>query len=182
MRKSDSSASKLPSTLKKSVSMVKEGSSAYILRRKPVLKLVAKAQPSLILTGVSQKPENQLTAFEKMNIIKGGLSKKDLENLKEKTTLDYDKLAIALSVTRATLINKKGKEKFNISLSERIISLADIYSYGYEVFEDAATFNRWMFRSNKALGGEIPYHFMDNQFGREEVRNVIGRIDHGVIS
>ncbi len=182
MRK-DAGAVKLNSkTSKKSVVLVKEGAAAYSYRQKPVLKVVAKTNPSIILTGVSQKPESQLTAFEKMNIIKGGLSKNDLENLKERTTLDYDKLAAALSVTRATLINKKGKEKFNISLSERIISLADIYSYGYEVFENSETFNHWMFRSNKALGGEIPYHFMDNQFGREEVRNIIGRIDHGIIS
>lgn len=184
MRKSDSALKILPkSTKKTSINIIKEEAVAYQPRPKTTLKVVAKAMdPSIILTGVSQKPESQLTAFEKMNIIKGGLSKKDLVNLKEKTTLDYDKLAAVLSVTRATLINKKGKEKFNISLSERIVSLADIYSYGYEVFEDPVLFNQWMFRSNKALGGEIPYYFMDNQFGREEVRNIIGRIDHGIIS
>jgi len=135
-----------------------------------------------ILTAVTKKPENRMTSFEKMNAVRLGISKKDLENLKAKTRLDYDKLANALSVTRATLINKKKQEKFNAALSERIISLADIYSYGYEVFEDEDRFNKWMFRPNQALGGKLPYEFIDNQFGREEIKNLIGRIDYGVYS
>ena len=135
-----------------------------------------------ILTAITKKPENRMTSLEKMNAVRLGISKKDLENLKAKTRLDYDKLANALSVTRATLINKKKQEKFNAALSERIISLADIYSYGYEVFEDEDRFNKWMFRPNQALGGKLPYEFIDNQFGREEIKNLIGRIDYGVYS
>lgn len=125
-------------------------------------------------------PENKLTAIQKWQLVRAGISKNSLEDLKQKAHLDYDLLAKALSVTRATLINKKGKEKFNAAVSEGIVSLADLYSYGYEVFEDIDTFNRWMFEPNRALGGELPYHFLDNQFGREEVKNIIGRIAYGV--
>ncbi len=135
-----------------------------------------------ILIGAAFKPENQMTSIEKMNIVQSGLSKKDLENLKAKTKLDYGKLATALSVTRATLINKKKQQKFSTVLSERIMSLADIYSYGYEVFEDEDRFNQWMFRPNQALNGRLPYELMDNQFGREEVKDIIGRIAYGVYS
>lgn len=137
---------------------------------------------SVILQNASQKPESHLTAYEKMHIVKDGVSKKDLELLKSKTDLDYTMLAKALSVTRATLINKKRSEKFNVNLSERIVGLADLYSYGYEVFENEERFNDWMARPNKALNGEAPYDLIDNQFGREEVRNLIGRIDYGIYS
>lgn len=139
-------------------------------------------QFSVILQNASQKPESHLTAYEKMHIVKDGVSKKDLELLKSKTDLDYTMLAKALSVTRATLINKKRSEKFNVNLSERIVGLADLYSYGYEVFENEERFNDWMARPNKALNGEAPYDLIDNQFGREEVRNLIGRIDYGIYS
>lgn len=137
---------------------------------------------TVILSDISDKPESHMTPLEKMDIARTGISKKALETLKEKTELDYDKLAVALAVTRATLINKKGDEKFNTSLSERIIDLANIYSYGYEVFEDVTRFNQWMFRPNRALGGQSPYDLIDNQFGREEIRDIIGRIDYGVYS
>jgi putative toxin-antitoxin system antitoxin component (TIGR02293 family) len=135
-----------------------------------------------ILSDATEKRESHMTSLEKMDVVRLGVSKKDLESLKVKTRLDYGKLANALSVTRATLINKKRKEKFNAVLSERIISLADIYSYGYEIFEDEDRFNEWMFKPNQALNGGVPFELMNNQFGREEVRNIIGRIAYGVYS
>jgi len=135
------------------------------------------------LTDLLQGSKNQqaeVSGFDKMEMINHGISKKEFEYLKQKSGLDYDQLSEVLSVARATLINKKGAEKFNYSLSEKIVSLADIYSYGYEVFEDEARFNAWVFRPNRALGGKAPYYFLNNQYGREEVKNLIGRIDYGV--
>lgn len=135
-----------------------------------------------IFVPATSKPENQLTGFEKMELSEEGISKRDLEKLKEVAGLDYDKLAQALSVTRATLIGKKGKAKFNTSLSEKIVALADIYSYGYEVFGDGATFNDWVLKTNTALGGKRPFDLLHSSFGREEVKHLIGRIDYGVYS
>lgn len=135
-----------------------------------------------IIVEKTAKPEWQMTAVEKMDMVRDGVSKKDLESLKSKTNLDYDKLSILLSTTRATLINKKGTENFSAALSERIISIADLYSYGFEVFEDETKFKEWVFRPNQALGGKQPFELIDNQFGREEVKNLIGRIDYGVYS
>jgi putative toxin-antitoxin system antitoxin component (TIGR02293 family) len=135
-----------------------------------------------ILADACKKPENQLSAFEKMHIVRDGVSKKDLELLKNKADLDYTMLAKALSVTRATLINKKRSEKFGAGLSEKIMAMADLYSYGFEVFEDKDRFNQWMSKPNKALGGQVPYDLIDNQFGREEIKNLIGRIDYGIYS
>ena len=66
--------------------------------------------------------------------------------------------------------------------SNSIIAVAELYSFGYEVFEDKDKFNKWMFATNQALGGATPFDFMDNQFGREEIRNLIGRIAYGVFS
>lgn len=135
-----------------------------------------------ILNQAAKKPESRMTSFEKINMIKEGISKKDLESLKDKAGLDYNQLSKVLSVARATLINKKGNDRFDTNLSEKIVSVADIYSYGYEVFEDETKFNDWIFRSNRSLGGQAPYDLLDSQYGREEVKNLIGRIDYGVYS
>ncbi len=136
----------------------------------------------VILREAAEKPESKMTSFEKIGLIKEGISKKDLENLKQKADLDYNQLAKILLVARATLINRKGKEKFDMSLSEKIVGVADIYSYGYEVFEEESRFNTWMFRPNQALGGSAPYDLLDNQYGREEIKSLIGRINYGVYS
>ena len=123
-----------------------------------------------------------LTSIEKMQMAQKGVSKIYLEKLKDMANLDYQKLATALAVTRATLINKKKQEKFNASLSERIVGLADLYDYGFKVFDDKEKFNRWMIAPNKALGGKAPFDIINSQFGREEVKNILGRIQYGVYS
>ena len=123
-----------------------------------------------------------LTPMEKMQLAQKGVSKIFLEKLKVMANLDYQKLATALAVTRATLINKKKQEKFNASLSERIVGLADLYDYGFKVFEDKEKFNHWMVAPNKALGGKAPFDIINSQFGREEVKNILGRIEYGVYS
>jgi len=146
------------------------------------LSSAAIGKSAFVLLHRDAKPEYHLTPFEKINMVKQGISKKALELFKQKTGLDYDQLAAIFSVARATLINKKGNAKFNQTLSEKILGLADIYSYGYEVFEDQNRFNEWIFRPNKSLGGQSPYDLLDNQYGREEVKNIIGRIDFGVYS
>ncbi|MCG2430733.1 type II toxin-antitoxin system Xre/ParS family antitoxin [Aequorivita xiaoshiensis] len=141
-----------------------------------------KEAPTYFYDGNLAIPLVDMTPFQKMQIVRDGVTKTYLTQLKEETSLDYDALAQALSVTRSTLINKKGDQKFSDHISERIIAVAEIYSFGYEVFEDKDNFNQWMFSSNQALAGSKPFELMDNQFGREEVRNLIGRIAHGVFS
>lgn len=137
---------------------------------------------AILFTGTVKKPESQMTPIEKMERLHKGIRKKELETLKARTGLDYDKLSALLSVTRATLINKPRTATFSSSLSERILALAALYSYGYDVFEDEKTFNQWMFIPNRALGGKTPYEVCNNQFGREEVKHIIGRIDYGIYS
>ncbi len=142
----------------------------------------AQDAPTMYYEGNAAIPLNDLTSIQKMRIIKNGISKDYLETFKKATSLDYDSLAGALSVTRATLINKKGTQKFSDQVSEKIVSLADLYSFGYEVFGDKDNFNKWMFVPNQALGGLAPFDIIDNYYGKEEVRNLIGRIAYGVYS
>ena len=117
---------------------------------------------------------------EKISIIKEGISKNNLNEIKTDYDFDYDTLSKILSVSRATLINKKGDEKFDQNTSERIMHLRDIIDYGESVFEDKNAFNEWLKKSNLALGGKTPLELMDTIYGIEEVKREIGRIEYGV--
>jgi len=134
------------------------------------------------LLRVVRRPENQLSLMEKMEVVENGISKESLESLKALAGLDYDQLARILNVARATLINKKSPERFNTDLSDKIMSLADIFSYGFQVFEDKDRFRLWIRTPLKALGGKAPGDLLNTSFGREEVRNLIGRMEYGVYS
>jgi putative toxin-antitoxin system antitoxin component (TIGR02293 family) len=148
--------------------------------KEAAIKYSAIKENKAIVRVITDRPEFTLSPIEKMSVVEKGISKTALQNLKDKARLDYDQLAKLLNVARATLINKKGKEKFNEDVSDKILGLAEIYSYGYEVFEDRDRFNEWVFSSNRGLGGQAPFDILHNSFGREEVKNLIGRIDYGI--
>ncbi|SFP69846.1 type II RES/Xre toxin-antitoxin system antitoxin [Parafilimonas terrae] len=119
-------------------------------------------------------------AADKITIIKKGISKRELEAVKQESGLDYDTLSNVLSVSKAKLHSKKGAEKFDQNTSERIMLLADVIAYGQNVFEDKKTFNEWLKTSNTALGGKAPIELMDTIYGIDEVKKEIGRIEYGV--
>lgn len=127
-------------------------------------------------------PVYALNPFQKINKIRAGISKKELSSVKNAAGLDYDMLAELLSVGRATLINKRGDEKFNANISEKIFALADLYSFGYEVFGEADKFNRWMKSPNISISGKSPISLADTLTGIGEIKNMIGRIAYGVYS
>ncbi|SHE63217.1 putative toxin-antitoxin system antitoxin component, TIGR02293 family [Cnuella takakiae] len=126
------------------------------------------------------RPVHEWTGMEKISKVRQGMTRKDLEDVKESFGLDYETLAKVLSVAKATLFNKKGAEKFNPSLSEKIFVLADLYSYGLSVFGEKERFNSWLEKENRALGYARPLELLDTMIGVDEVKNMIGRIEHGI--
>jgi putative toxin-antitoxin system antitoxin component (TIGR02293 family) len=123
---------------------------------------------------------NRLSPKDKINIIKGGISKKQLSDIKLEAELDYDDLSEILSTSRATLIAKKGSQTFDQRISERIFLLSDLIAYGQEIFGDKDTFNQWLKSPSEALGNATPLSAMDTLYGIEEVKKEIGRIAYGV--
>ena len=158
---------------------------AIQLLRETALKRINESKSVIygsLMPTLGGKRENDLTLVEKMTIIRAGITKANLQELMQKISLNYDQLSQLFGVTKSLFINKNSSERFDVSISEKIIGLADLYSYGYEVFESKEDFDKWIFKPNLALGNQAPYKLIDNQFGREEVRNLIGRIDYGVYS
>ncbi|HEY8894098.1 MAG TPA: antitoxin Xre/MbcA/ParS toxin-binding domain-containing protein [Niastella sp.] len=121
-----------------------------------------------------------LTSQYKIGIVKNGITKKQLEAIKSETDFDYNTLSNLLGVSRTTLIKKKGEEKFDQLTSERIMLLAEVISYGREVFENKDLFNGWLKKPSFALGGKAPLELLDTIYGIAEVKKELGRIEYGV--
>jgi len=129
---------------------------------------------------IPEVPLDALAPPFKIGIVKNGISKKQLEAIKSQTDLNYGHLSTILSISRTSLINKKGDARFNPATSERIMRLADVLCYGREVFECRELFNSWIRIPCIALGGKSPLELLDTLYGMEEVKKELGRIEHGV--
>ncbi|QEC52171.1 putative toxin-antitoxin system antitoxin component (TIGR02293 family) [Anseongella ginsenosidimutans] len=150
-------------------------------KKKAVYPAKEPEKPALMLSD-TEAPPYELSPQQKIAKIKSGISKKDLTSLKDAASLDYDMLAELLSVARVTLINKKGEEKFNRNVSEKIMALADLYSYGFDIFGNGDKFNAWMNEPNAALGQIAPIELSDTIIGIQEVKHLVGRIAFGIFS
>ena len=121
-----------------------------------------------------------LTSQYKIGIIKNGITKTQLEAIKSETDFDYHTLSNLLAVSRTTLIKKKGEDRFDQPTSERIMLLAELLSYGREVFESKERFNAWLKEPSSALSGKEPLELLDTLYGIDEVKKELGRIEYGV--
>lgn len=126
-------------------------------------------------------PVYQADSFSKIQKIHQGATKDEVEHFKLRAGLDYESLAKMLNVTKATLFNRKGNQRFDSSLSERLMALTDLYSYGYNVMGSREKFNHWMKSENIAIQGK-PLEFTDTLYGISEIKNILGRIEYGVYS
>jgi putative toxin-antitoxin system antitoxin component (TIGR02293 family) len=128
------------------------------------------------------QPEFFLNNFAKAQLAQSGISKLSFEHFKLRTGLDYNQLAWLLSVARNTLINKKGEDVFDVTISEKLIALAEVYTHGFDVFGSEDVFIQWLNHPNRALGMVTPFSLLQTQYGRQEVQDILGRIEWGVYS
>lgn len=117
---------------------------------------------------------------DKIKIVKQGVKKSDLADIRVELGLDYSVLSTILGVHERNLYIKKGDETFNKTISDKIMSIAELYSYGFEIFESKEHFNRWMNTESKAWDMK-PIDLLDTYVGLEEVRNEITRLEYGIL-
>jgi putative toxin-antitoxin system antitoxin component (TIGR02293 family) len=118
--------------------------------------------------------------LKKIGLIREGVTKDRVLDIKEDIEIDYDQLSRILAVSRATITAKKKDGKFKPDASERILHLNDVIRLGHQVFGERPAFNLWLKSPSKALGNVSPLSVMDTIYGIEEVKKEILRIAHGV--
>jgi putative toxin-antitoxin system antitoxin component (TIGR02293 family) len=77
---------------------------------------------------------------------------------------------------------KKENKHFEALYAEKILEIALLYQNGKSVFGSQQVFDRWMDSENIALGGSKPKSLLDSNFGIQLIKDVLIRIEHGVVS
>lgn len=78
----------------------------------------------------------------------------------------------------------KAQEEARLSprKSERIVRMAQVTARAIEVFGADEKALVWLKQPNRALRGEAPLDLLDTEIGAQAVKDVLGRIEHGVFS
>jgi putative toxin-antitoxin system antitoxin component (TIGR02293 family) len=127
-----------------------------------------------------------LRSFDTATLVKQleeGISYAAFERLKLTLKVSSKELAEATLITQRTLARRKKAGRMRPDESDRLVRLARVFSRSIELYEgDSDAAQSWMMRPNRAFAGVSPLEMTKTEVGAREVENLIGRIEHGVIS
>jgi putative toxin-antitoxin system antitoxin component (TIGR02293 family) len=122
------------------------------------------------------------TSIEVRARIKQGLPYRSLESVRERLRLSVPEAATVLHMPPRTLARRRQSRKLDPDESDRLYRIARVAGQAVAVFgaEDKAA--TWLRRPNRALNGELPIRLLDTDVGAQQVEDILGRIEHGIVS
>ena len=122
--------------------------------------------------------------FGVADAIENGLQFVALDNLKLALELSDVEAADTLGISQKTIsrMRKTPRKKLGKVPSDRIYRLAHIFVLAHQVFEDMELARDWLHSPQVGLNNRIPLDLADTEVGSREIINLLGRIEHGVLS
>lgn len=111
-----------------------------------------------------------------------GLPKQSLVFFLRKSRLDEKRVFRYLDVTKRTLDNYKPEERMRLYISDRLIHLAELYAKGKELFNGIDEFTEWLNLPSIDLEGEKPIDQIHSRKGIDDLLEILGRIEHGILA
>ena len=112
-----------------------------------------------------------------------GLPYGAFEKLREALELPPAELAELVQIAPRTLDRRRREGKLQPLESDRLVRAARLFAQAIALFEgDREAARRWLERPNRALGGETPLVVARTEIGAREVEQLVGRLEHGVVT
>lgn len=125
---------------------------------------------------VSEPPTNDL---QLVDMIQRGVQRRALDYLAERSDLPLPVLAAAVDLSVRTLQRYTPGQRLRADTTDRLVQLATLYAEGFALFGEEK-FRDWMDSSILALDGRKPIEFITTSVGIRLLRDILGRIEHGV--
>ena len=121
--------------------------------------------------------------FDFIQIASEGVGAGAIGNFIVYFSLSRELAASLLNISSSTLYRwSKSNRILERNYSIQLFEITDLFLYGLEVFGNNENFFKWLNLPNTALGGMEPIELVELPGGVAKVRDVIGRIEHGVYS
>ncbi len=103
--------------------------------------------------------------------------------LAELSGLEKKQLSRFLAISPATLARRAKAKHFTLAESDRLFRFAEILKATIDLFEgDQIRARRWMLCPSAGLGGKAPIEMLRSATEAGAVEDLIGRMEHGIIT
>lgn len=157
------------------VNLIKEPEVFYLLEN-PFDRIIG------VLGGVGQVGQVVNSDIDLIRITRKGLPKSVVYSVCEALNISMDRLSDLLHVSHRTLQRKADDDLLSVSNSEQLFEIAEVVSEGIAIFETLDGFRKWLHSTPYIFNGQKPLDFLDTRFGIQYVKNMMGRIAHGIPS
>ena len=120
---------------------------------------------------------------ELLQQVREGFHVSVIENLASELGVAQSTLLRVAGIAPATLSRRRKSPAGLLSPeeSDRVYRIAAVYRAAVQLFEgDEAAARAWLSEPARALGGGTPLQHLDTETGASAVRDLIGRLEHGV--
>ncbi|SFB01467.1 type II RES/Xre toxin-antitoxin system antitoxin [Algoriphagus aquimarinus] len=121
--------------------------------------------------------------FDFITLATKGINSDAVIHFSDYFNLSKNFTATLLNLSEPTLYRLlRSKQDLKRNSSVQLLEAADLFLYGIEVFESKENFFKWLHLPNTSLGDIEPQELIEIPGGISKVRDVLGRIEHGVYS
>lgn len=121
--------------------------------------------------------------FDFIRIANRGINANVIHNFRAYFALPLELTAHLLNVSEPTIYRwTKANRTLDRNFSVNLFEITALFLYGSEVLGSQDHFFKWLNLPNTALGGMEPRELVEIPGGVSKVRDILGRIEHGVYS
>jgi putative toxin-antitoxin system antitoxin component (TIGR02293 family) len=121
--------------------------------------------------------------YDFIHIATKGLNANVIKNFRVYFDLSLDTTAHMLNVSEPSIYRwTKSNKILERNLSVKLFEISGLFLYGSEIFGSKEAFFKWLNLPNTALGGMQPSELIDIPEGVSKIKDILGRIEHGVYS
>ena len=135
--------------------------------------------PEEIMISVGFSTNNILQLIQQ---IRRGVAVSSLYALADRLSIGVNEMSEIVNISARTFTRRKREGVLHADETERVYRLADLMARATEVLHSNEDAQHWLKTPKKALGGETPLKLADTELGAKEVKDLLGRIEHGVFS
>ncbi len=123
------------------------------------------------------------SSYDFIRLAAKGVNALAIEKFRHYFKISREETAQILNISSPTLYRWIRSSK-NLEKNYAIIlfDLTDLFLYGISVFGSMESFHKWLDLPNTALGGLEPKELLEIPGGISKVKDILGRIEHGVYS
>jgi putative toxin-antitoxin system antitoxin component (TIGR02293 family) len=113
--------------------------------------------------------------------VRKGLPFAALSAVMEQYGIARDVLCDLLHLSPRNFLRRKDQKRLSPDESDRLYRLARVLAHANRVFEDPDESADWIQTPNVSLGKQQPLTLLDTDIGVQQVDQVLGRIEHGIV-